>query len=154
MPTTIEPPRQLPLQPFSNQDWSEYGHAYDIVLNAECHAMKLPDAIPPVQRENNNLIFARVTGFLLIELFDKRAILSVEPCRALAFMIVSPPLAGTTTNDLVVGLGRRYYDLYIRACAFSSSPTSFSISGFFQIGRSPCRAAHHLHLSHIPPSTT
>jgi len=154
MSMIIESPSQLPLQPTPDQDWSEYHDAYDIVLDAERHAMERLHAIPLGREERDNLIFARVIGFLLIELFDKRAILSVEPCASLALDIVSPPLAGTTTNDLVFDLGGWYHDCYIRGCAFRSSPTSFSISGFFQIGRPPGSTQHHLHLPRVPPSMT
>ena len=115
MSTTIEPYSQLPLQPTPDQDWFIYCDAYDIVLDAERHAM---ESGPEGQ---DNLLFARVAGFLLIEFFDKRAILSVEPCASLALEIVSSPLAGTTTHDLVFNLGKQYYDYFIFPCTSGSS---------------------------------
>lgn len=51
-------------------------------------------------------MFARVTGFPLIGLFNKRAILSVRvgPCTSLVLEIVLPSVVGGTTNDLVYDL--------------------------------------------------
>ena len=111
----------LPLQPPPDEEWPEYSGAYDIALNAERHAEEQLTINPSGREEKYNLVFARVTGILLLELFDKRAILSVEPCASLALEITSPPLAGTT-NDLVFRLGRRFYNHFICMCAFSFSP--------------------------------
>jgi len=124
MPATITPPGCLPLEPFPHPEWSEYSGAYDIVLNAERHAKERLAINPSGREEEDNLLFARVTGFLLIELFNVRAILSVEPCASLAFEIMLPPVAGGTTHDLVFGLGRCHHDYLRRTCASDSSPST------------------------------
>jgi len=125
MPTTIKSQR-LPSQPA--QEWSEYTRAYGIVLNAELHAEERLAINPLGQKEKDNLIFARVTGFLLIELFDNRKILGVTPYVTLMAKITAPPLTGFTPHDLVFNLGKWHFDYFIRPCEFGSSPTSFTIS--------------------------
>ena len=152
MATTIEPsslPTQLPPDPA----WSEYGPAYDIVLDAERHAKERLDGNPLGREEKDNLVFARVTGFLLLELFKKRAILTVELCTSLALEIVSPPVGGGTTHALVFRLGKHYCNHFVRTCAFGSSPMSSNISVLLQIGRPPRSIQHRPHTLHVPPST-
>lgn len=132
MATTIEP-SVLPPHPLDHA-WSEYAPAYDIVLSAEHHANDRLRINPLGQEEKYNLVLSRVTGFLLIEFFNKRAFLTVGPCTTLALEIVSPPAEGTT-HDLVFRLGKRYCDYFIRTCAFGSSPSSFSLSVSFLADR-------------------
>jgi len=127
MSTTIKSQR-LPRHPPTGPELTAFADAYHIVLDAEHHAEKQLLINSIGQKEKDNLIFARVTGFLLIELFDNRKILSVTPCVTLALEITAPPLTGSTPHELVFGLGKRHIDCFIRPCEFGSSPTSFSIS--------------------------
>jgi len=133
---TSHPPSHLPLESSHRPEWPKYRNTYGIVLGAERHAQERFAIKPSGREEEYNLLFARVTGFLLIELFNERAILSVEPCASLASEIISPPVAGGTTHDLVFGLGRYFYDYFKRTwhCAFGSSPY--------------CSAPHFSHRSH------
>jgi len=124
MPTTVNS-QPLHPQPLSDREWSKFSRAYDIVLDAEHHAEERLAINPLGQKEKANLIFARATGFLLIELFDKRKILSVTPCVTLALEITAPPLTGSTPHDLVFSLGKRHIDYFIRPCEFGSTSTSF-----------------------------
>jgi len=121
MPRAIEPPSHLPPEPSPHPEWHIYSNAYGIVLGVERRAQERLAINPSGREEKYNLLFTRVTGFLLIELFNERAILSVEPCASLALEIISPPVAGCTTHDLVFGLGRYFYEYFKRTCAFGSS---------------------------------
>jgi len=121
MPTTIEPPSHLPIRPSPHQEWSLCSHAYGIVLGAECHARNQLTINPSDQEEKYNLLFARVTGFLLIELFNERAIISAKPYASLASEIMSLPVGGIA-YDLVFELGRYFYEYFKRTCAFGFSP--------------------------------
>lgn len=125
---TTKPSSPLPLNPFNDPTWlSEYFPAYEVVLNAESHADDLFKANPRGRGEKENLAYARLTGFLLIELFDKRKVLLVDPCTALALAIATPPRDGGSVHDLVFSLGKLYCNHFIRTCAFCSPPppTSF-----------------------------
>ena len=126
-------PSVLPPHPL-DEAWSQYASAYDIVLNAERHANDRLRTNPLGREEKDNLVLSRVTGFLLIEFFNKRAFLTVEPCATLALEIVSPPAEGTT-HDVVFRLGKHYCNYFIRMCAFGSSPSSFGVSVSFLADR-------------------
>jgi len=138
-------PSPLPRRPSYDREWDPYRYAYALVLSAEYHANE--------QGGKDNLVFARVTGFLLIELFKKRKILSLEPCASLALEILSPPLVGTT-DDLVFKLGKWYNRYLMCARAIGSSPVSFGSSVSLQIVRPPGGTQHHICTSHLPSSTT
>jgi len=143
----------LPLQLPTDQARPEYLSAYNIVLDAERHAKERLDTDPLGREEKDNLMFARVTGFLLLELFKERAILTVEPCTSLALEITSSPVGGGT-NDLVFRLGQHYVDHFLRSCGFDSPLTSCNISAFLQLGRPPRSIQLHPHTIHAPLSTT
>jgi len=151
---TIHPSSPLPPNPFDDRVWLEYIDTYKVVLEAERHVNALLNANPLGREEMDNLVYARVTGYLLIELFDKRGILSVEPYTALALGITTPPRSGGPAHDFVFNLGRQYFCHFIRTCTSCPSPTSFTILVFLQIGRPPRGTHRQLNILRASPSTT
>ena len=54
-------------------------YLYDTVSNPELHADEQVKADPSNRKAKNNLVSARVVGYLFVELFDRRTILSEGP---------------------------------------------------------------------------
>lgn len=125
---------------------------YDIVLDAESYAnerLKASEeeldhaaktgreaAKKAIQEAKQNLMFARVAGYLLIELFTRREILTNGPYQSLAKQLTSPPRDGGTTHDIVIQVGKWHFDHLLRMCTFVS-PLICSGSQF------PCRLYGH-----------
>ena len=159
--TTIElTPTPLPLKPPPYDEWkrnqSNYLRAYDMALNAERHADEQIEADPSNQEAKDRLMFARVAGYLLLEFFNRRAILSDIPCVSLVKRLISPPQDGDTLHDVVFGVGKWYFDHFLSTSAFSFFPTSFCISGSLQFGHAlTLHGTQHrsLYALHPPPST-
>jgi len=124
--TTVElSPTPLPLKPPPYDEWKgnwpNHLRAYDRALSAERHADEQLATEPSNQEAKDHLMFARVAGYLLLELFNRRAILSDIPCESLVKRVISPPQDGDTLHDVVFGVGRWYFDRFLCRRAFSSS---------------------------------
>jgi len=99
---------------------------------AKDHAKNQLASFPSSQKEKDNLMFTRVTGFLLIKFFEKYTILSPQPCTSLTFKNLSPLNKNTIpTSDQVFKFGKWYNNYFTHMCAFDSSPMLFRISVFF-----------------------
>jgi len=159
--TTLElSPTSLPLKPPPYDEWKgnwpNHLRAYDLAFNAERHADKRLKVDPSNQEAKDHLMFARVAGYLLLEFFNRRAILSDIPCESLAKRLISPPQDGDTPPDIVFRVGKWYFDRLLCRGAFGFFPTSFWISDCLQFGHplTPRRTLHRSpYVIQPPPST-
>ena len=131
--TTIElSASPLPRKPAPSEEWRvhrpDYLSVYNLVLDAERHANEQVEANLSGREAKDNLMFARVAGYLLLELFSRCAILSEGPCASLAKQLKSPSREGGTAHDVVFGVGKWHRDYLLRLCAFDFFSTSFGIS--------------------------
>ena len=128
--TTVEllatplPPNPAPYEEWRS-DRPDYLRTYDMVLAAERHADDQVKANPSDRRAKDNLISARVAGYLLVELFNRRAILSEGPCISIVKYL--EPRSGDR-DDLVFGIGGWLRSYFLRLCAFDLYSMSFGIS--------------------------
>jgi len=126
-----------------------------MALNAERHAHEQVEADPTNQEAKDHPTFARVAGYLLLEFFNRRTILSEIPCVSLVKRLISPPQGGDSLHDVIFGVGKWYFDHLLCTSAFNSSSASFCISGSLQFGRAltPRRTQHpSLYNIYPPPS--
>ena len=126
-----------------------------MALNAERHADGQVQADPSNQGAKDHLMFARVAGYLLLEFFNRRAILSEIPYLSLVKRLVSPPQDGDTLHDVVFGAGKWYFDHLLCTSTFSFFPTLYWISNSLQFGHAltPRRAQHPSpYAIYLPPS--
>jgi len=156
--TTIElSVNSLPRKPAPSEEWRmhrpDYLSVYNLVLDAERHANEQVEANPSSREAKDNLMFARVAGYLLTELFNRRAILSEGPCASLAKRLKSPSPVGDTAHGVAFGIGKWYRDYLLRLCVFGSFPTSFGISVSLQFGHPPRSTQHPPCILRVPPST-
>jgi hypothetical protein len=87
LPLPREPPKCEEWQ----KDWPQYLSAYNLAFNAERHAT-----------QNDDIISARVAGYFLIELFNRHAFLTTEPCNRLSIKLQSEGWEpGMSANDVV-----------------------------------------------------
>ena len=113
-------PSPLPPSPPTHdtwqKNWPQYLSAYNLALNAETYATQQAEAHPA---QNDNIIFARVAGYLLLEFFDLRDILTTGPCDQILKELQSGSQepAGNA-NDVVFKIGKFYRDRFIRLCMF------------------------------------
>ena len=118
----------LPPEPTTYEIWREdrpqYLSAYNLAFNAESHAAQQAEA-EPTNKAKDNIISARVAGYLLVELFDRREILTEGPCSRLSIELQSEDKEGGDANDVVFKLGKLYRDRLMRLCAFHLFHTSF-----------------------------
>ena len=74
----------LPRKPAPCDEWRgdrpNHLSVYNTLLNAERHADEQVEADPSNRKAKGNLTFARVAGYLLLELFNRRMTLSEMPC--------------------------------------------------------------------------
>ena len=68
--------------------------------------------------QSGGVMFVRLVGFLLLELFDRRATLSEGPTASLVEKIESSSREGSTVHDVVFEVGKWYWDHLLRTCAF------------------------------------
>ena len=151
MATIMLSPSPLPRLPALYKEWlehrSSYLCAYEKVHNAECHAAQQTG-----REAEQNVISARVAGYLLVELYARRAILSEAPCESLTKQLLSPPQEpGVTEYGLIFRIGELHREYFLRLCMFDFSPMLFSISISLQFGCPPCTQYHHM--TCLPPST-
>jgi hypothetical protein len=128
------------LQELGLHKWLNAVSAYKVILQAEALAIQ--------DEANENIISARVAGYLLLELYARRGILGDQPCATVIDEIMSPSQDGGANSerdviDVVFEIGRWYQDRLIRACAFDYFTVcpSFNISVVLKSGRT---------LSHTP----
>ena len=151
--TTIElPPSPLPLRPPQYESWREiqpnFVSAYDAVLNAERHANERAMIGPEAK---DNLISARVAGYLLLEPYNRRTTLADRPSSSLVKSIVSPSLDGGGSVDTVFAVGKFYRNILLRMCAFGFFATRFGISISLQSVLSTRGIPNPLHTLRAPP---
>jgi hypothetical protein len=84
--TTVElQPLPLPPSPpeydIWQRDYPQYLSAYNLAFNAERYATQKLVAGSTI---NDNIISARVAGYLLVELFKWREIITTSPCHRLS----------------------------------------------------------------------
>jgi len=156
--TTIEfSPSPLPRKPAPyeewREDWRNYLSVYDIVLNAERYAVQLVEANSSDRNAKENTTFARVAGYLLVELYNRRTILSEEPCISLVKQLISPSREPGDVHDVVFKVGERLRNHLVRLCASDFFPASFSISVSLQFGQRPRGTPHLLYTLRVPRST-
>ena len=114
--------RPLPLPPSPpeydtwHKDCPQYLSAYNLAFNAERYATQ---KLVADSTTNDNIISARVAGYLLVELFNWREILTTRPCDQLSKEIQSESQeSGGSVNGVVYKVGKFYRDRFIRLCAF------------------------------------
>jgi hypothetical protein len=154
--TTVElsvSPLPRPPPPYEEwrKYWTDHLSTYDIILNAERHADEQVQANPSNQEAKDNVMFARVAGYLLIELFNRRVVLSEAPCASLVKQIESTSREGGPAHEVVFGVGKWHCDHLLRMCTFDFFPMSFSSSVSSQIGH-PSRGTQHPPTLRVPPS--
>ena len=73
----------FPLEPAPYEEWRsawpDYLTAYDKISKAKRHAVQQVGVNPTDEEEEEHLVSARVGGYLLVELFNRRAIISDGP---------------------------------------------------------------------------
>lgn len=123
MTTTGLSPGPLPCPPVPEEGWRpNYLSAYNTTLDAERHAVQQVEVNSSVQEAKDNVMFARVVGYFLLEFFKRRAILSEEPCASLAKDIESSTHAGGAAHEAVFVIGKRLHDCLLRMCAVGCFP--------------------------------
>ena len=130
------------------KDWPQYLSAYNLAFDAEKYATH--QAGPTGKM---NVMFARVAGFLLVELFNRRTILTEGACEHLSKELQSDHREGGTTNDVVFKIGEFYCNHFLRVGASHFFRTSFGISISLQFGRPPLRTRHPPCILLVLPST-
>lgn len=132
---TVSP---LPRPPPPHEEWSLsrpiYLKAYNTILEAGDHASEQVKANPFSEEAKDNAMHARVIGYLLLEVFNRRAILTEGPCASIAKQIESASREGLTAHDIVFGIGKWYFDCLLHTCMFDFFP-SFGVSVSPQIGQ-------------------
>jgi len=121
--TTPLPPNPVPYEKWRS-DRPDYLRTYDMVFAAERHADEQAKANSSDRKARDNLTSARVTGYLLIELFNRRAILSEGPCLSIMKHL---ELKSGDRNDLVFRIGEWLRSYFIRLCAPNLFPMPFDI---------------------------
>ena len=105
--------------------------------------------VPPI-RSQRRTSSARVARYLLVELFNRRAILSDGPCASLVKQL--EPESGDNSG-LVFDIGEWHREYLLRLCTFDFFPMSFGISVSLQFGHPPSSTQHPPHTLRPPPST-
>jgi hypothetical protein len=145
----------LPRPPPPYDDWvlnsPNYITAYNTILNAERHAVT--QAAPFNKKARQNVMFARLAGYLLLELFYRRGILTEGPCRSIATQINKPSRGNSTDLEVVFEVGEWQYKYFIRMCAFDLFPTSFGTSVSLQFEQLQQVIRHPPLTLHAPNST-
>lgn len=117
----------LPARPPKYQQWSEHDpslrSAYDLTRQAEFQANTKIDANPSDHEAQENLISARVVGYLLIELFNLSWSLTPKPYKYLSREIRSESREHESAEGNVYQLGKWYRDHFIRM--FRTSTTRY-----------------------------
>ena len=148
-------PSPLPSLPPTHDTWQKYWpqylSAYNLALNAETYATQQAEADPA---QNDNITSARVAGYLLLEFFHLRDILTTGACEQISKELhLENQEPGGSVNDVVFKIGKFYRDRFIRLCMFHFLHTSFDLI-FLQSGGQQPRITPHPHCIRLPlPST-
>ena len=131
--STVElEPKHLPPEPPAHEacniDSSAYLNAYKRVLFAESKAIDRAKANPTDQTAKDNMISAGVAGYLLIEFWDRREVLTDAPFLDLAKSLVSPHQGNGDSCETVFGVGKFFRDYFLRLCALDPFHMPFGIS--------------------------
>ena len=149
-------PSPLPREPAQSEALGAYNpdylNAYNLVLDAECHVGKQVRDHPSNQQTKDNLISARVAGYLLLELFNRRGVLSEGPCASFVEQLNSPSRAGKSGIHVVFELGEYYRNYLLRLCGFDFFPALFGISASSQFEQPPRSTQHPPHTLRAAPS--
>lgn len=125
-------PDRLPLEPITSssclKEWFRCSEAYYSILRAEGHAIEQAKANPTSLKARDNVVFARVAGYFLIELFNRREVLGETPCEALLLPLSHEPTE--SGYETVFSTGKFLCNLiHLCACARSLfASLSFSVS--------------------------
>ena len=117
-PMLMLSPTPLPRVPHSDEEWKktktdlDYSGAYDFVLKSEVQA-----------EAGDQIIHARVAGYLLIELFDRQGALTLEPYRCVVGELMAKARTPGGPCELVFDIGKMYRDRLLRLCVFHFFPT-------------------------------
>ena len=76
---------------------------------------------------DDDAIAARVAGYLFVELFNRRSILTEEPCRQLSKELLSKDREGGGADDTVFNVGNHYRNHFVRLCKSHCFYTSHPI---------------------------
>ena len=106
------PTSPLPMLDFLRiQERSDLSTIYDMIFRAERHAVQ--------QEAEENIMTARVTGYLLLELHAQAGIFGDAPYTSLVNLIISPPRStGGNEHDVVYHVGKFCCATLIRLCMF------------------------------------
>ena len=140
----------VPPTPF--QERPDYLSAYNLALKAERHADEQVRDNPSNQQTKDNLISARVAGYLLLELFNRRGVLSEGPCASFVEQLNSPSRVGKSGIQVVFELGEYYRNYLLRLCGFNFFPALFGISVSSQFEQPPQSTQHPPHTLRATPS--
>ena len=126
-------PNRLPLEPPAytlwNGRWPEYSRAYNRTLHAESHAAKQAQVNLNNRGARDDVRFARVAGYLLIELFKWRKTLGTKPCETVLKALLSEVREpAENKHDVVFSVGRWYHDHLIHLCTLGFFPSFLSFS--------------------------
>jgi len=85
--------------------------AYNMILQAEQRAVQ--------QQAQEDIMSARVVGYLLLEFIAQCDALGDSPCASLVKWVTSPPQStGDNVDDVIFGVGKLCRDKFICLCAF------------------------------------
>ena len=133
-------PSPLPREPAQSEALDAYSpdylRVYNLVLNAERHVDEQVRDHPSNRQATDNLISARVAGYLLLELFNRRRVLSGEPCASFVKQLNSPSQQGKSDIQ-VFELGEYYRNHLLRLCGSDFFPALFGISLSSQFEQPP-----------------
>ena len=119
-----------------SHSWSDCLRVYKTILDAERHADDQVKASSFVEEPKENRMFARLIGYLLLELFNRREVLSEGPCASIVKQIEPTSRRGSAVHDVVFEVGKWHWDYLLRTCA-SNISLNRSASQF------PCRPDVH-----------
>ena len=155
-PLPLRVPSQLTTYEIWREKSPQYLVAYTLAFNAENYATRQAEASTTKKAKEiaqKNVMYARVAGYLLVELFDRHEILTEGPCSRLSTDLLSGDREGGDANDVVFRLGQVYRDRFIRLCALHLFHTSFGISISPQFGQPALRTPHPHRTLLVLPST-
>lgn len=105
-------PECLPRRPLAYESWGlhrpTYLSVYECVLLAERQAIEQVESNPSDKTAKDDLISARVAGYLLIELWDQNNAFNEIPCLKFAQSLVSPHRDHGDSCKVIFDVGKFY----------------------------------------------
>ena len=131
--STVEfEPKRLPPEPpvyeACDIDRDAYLSAYKRVLFAERQAIERVEDNPTGKTAQDDMISARVAGYLLIEFWDRKGVLTDAPCLDIVRSLASPHRGSGDPCKTVFDIGKFYRNYFLQLCAFDPFHIPFSIS--------------------------